>query len=367
MSWLYIPPETLPGQQTRSSACRSAPEPVESTSGLPLPSPHSVMQASPAGQRDIALCVTSSGKVTLRPLSWRGWKTRPWITRLSGTTLPASMAALGAERWISSLAVIRANHSQSLANVKGWKIPAIYGHTSRASSVSANPNGCFWKMSPITSTSDIARSEATWKAWATGLRKDCLRRQKSARRTSASDCSFLPDETNWPTPRASANENRQTRPTPSQLAGKHGMNLATKAAMWPTPQTDSFRTRGGARRGEQGLDRMARDWPTPAARDAKGANSRAHVEVNGTGRRHMDQLANFAVHSRPARKITGDGSDTSDQRRTLNPLFVEALMGWPIGWTGFGFVATAWCPWLQRMRSEFLRLGSMMMDEGAMQ
>jgi hypothetical protein len=33
----------------------------------------------------------------------------------------------------------------------------------------------------------------------------------------------------WPTPRASANENRQTKPTPSQEAGQHGMNLATTA------------------------------------------------------------------------------------------------------------------------------------------
>jgi len=35
------------------------------------------------------------------------------------------------------------------------------------------------------------------------------------------------------------------------------------------------------------------------------------------------------------------GNDTSDVRRTLNPLFVEALMGWPTGWTGFASVETA--------------------------
>lgn len=56
------------------------------------------------------------------------------------------------------------------------------------------------------------------------------------------------------------------------------------------------------------------------------------------------------------------GSIICEQRRTLNPAFVEALMGWPTGWTGFDFVATAWSPWLQRMRSEFLRLGSTMAE-----
>jgi hypothetical protein len=38
------------------------------------------------------------------------------------------------------------------------------------------------------------------------------------------------------------------------------------------------------------------------------------------------------------------GRDTSDMRRTLNPLFDEALMRGRTGWTGFGSVATAWCP-----------------------
>jgi len=39
----------------------------------------------------------------------------------------------------------------------------------------------------------------------------------------------------WPTPRSSPNENRQTKPTPSQLAGQHGMNLATAVNLLPTP------------------------------------------------------------------------------------------------------------------------------------
>ena len=32
----------------------------------------------------------------------------------------------------------------------------------------------------------------------------------------------------WPTPRSSPNENRQTKPTPSQLAGEHGKSLAAE-------------------------------------------------------------------------------------------------------------------------------------------
>ena len=38
--------------------------------------------------------------------------------------------------------------------------------------------------------------------------------------------------------------------------------------LWQTPATDSFRSRGGDRKDEMGLDQQARiAWPTPAARD----------------------------------------------------------------------------------------------------
>ena len=56
---------------------------------------------------------------------------------------------------------------------------------------------------------------------------------------------------------------------------------------------------------------------TPTARDHKdGATSLANTPVNG--------LLGRQVLVTPMA-----GSDTSEPRRTLNPLFVEALMGWP--------------------------------------
>ena len=50
---------------------------------------------------------------------------------------------------------------------------------------------------------------------------------------------------------------------------------------------------------------------------------------------------------------------------TLNPAFVGALMGRPTAWTGFGAVAMAWFPWLQRMRSELSQLSCWPMGEAA--
>lgn len=94
------------------------------------------------------------------------------------------------------------------------------------------------------------------------------------------------------------------------------------------------------------LPTQAAHWPTPAARDHKGANSTEHVTTNGTGRMHMDQLPNFVEHAfQPSLpdQPTPDGQTSSPPRRRLNPLFVEWLMGWPEGLSGFDTAATASC------------------------
>jgi hypothetical protein len=146
-------------------------------------------------------------------------------------------------------------------------------------------------------------------------------------------------------------------------------------------------------------------WPRPAARDWKGANGPEHLE-NGTGRLHLDQLPNFVEHvwyqklwPRPtvsdangARNRTSGrsnpeskhhdgvtlndaiqiyfhlspktyqlGKPSSRERRSLNPHFVEWLMGWPPGWTllawiDLGYSATALSLFKQRMRSALWQL-----------
>jgi hypothetical protein len=172
-------------------------------------------------------------------------------------------------------------------------------------------------------------------------------------------------------------------------------------------------------------------WPTPAARDFKGANSAEHLEIS-SGSLHLDQLPNFVEHlwstppklpqaenlsgdltaytsrniwptptamSRPRSDETlercrsvrkqkagqntvplyledlvsrlslrvpvkrPDGKPCSTERRSLNPLFVEWLMGWPPGWTllvssDFGCSATALSRFKRHMRFALSQLAS---------
>ena len=72
-------------------------------------------------------------------------------------------------------------------------------------------------------------------------------------------------------------------------------------------------------------------WPTPAARDYRGANSYDTTlkKLSEGGRPHLDQLPN-RVQLAEGRSIRG----------TLNPQWVEWLMGYPVGWTDLSNSAT---------------------------
>lgn len=115
---------------------------------------------------------------------------------------------------------------------------------------------------------------------------------------------------------------------------------------------DGCKPSAGNRRSAD-LTHSAGLWMTPTARDHKdGATSLANTPVNGLlGRQVLVTL------------MVGDSSCVIP--RTLNPLFVEALMGWPTGWTAFASAATAWSPWLRRMRCEISRLNCWPMAEVA--
>jgi hypothetical protein len=161
--------------------------------------------------------------------------------------------------------------------------------------------------------------------------------------------------------------------------GKHRLDQLPVAAMlWQTPSADPFRSRGGNRKHEMGLDQqarigfwqtpMARDgikaptpavdlasvkkghwknlnaqiaeqfWISPQARDGKeAANLRpemARVERGGV-RSLVARVGEFLI-SRHGQEIqSGSGCSGSDPilHRRLNPRFVEWLMGFPIGWT----------------------------------
>lgn len=175
------------------------------------------------------------------------------------------------------------------------------------------------------------------------------------------------------------------------------MNLATASLLWPTPMASDGAKASGGKRRKSDLTNTARLWGTPSVADVDGGRMHrsgarstelllkgqalrlTETWATPTARDHRSIHASPATRarnsrplseqvgdlcSRPDRPITKAGGNICGSNRTLNPLFVEALMGWPIGWTGFGFAAMAWRRWLQRMRYELLRLSSPPDDGG---
>ena len=153
--------------------------------------------------------------------------------------------------------------------------------------------------------------------------------------------------------------------------GKQGRGgeFAAQAKEWQTPATDSFRSRGGNRVNEMGLDQQSRFWPTPntpsggpntkstpthtggldldgsvlnwgtpTSRDYKDGSSADTAPTNGLLGRQVIQgshcsLPAPAIPSGPTSSPNSPGLPLPSQRKKLNPLFVEWLQGLPVGWT----------------------------------
>lgn len=117
-------------------------------------------------------------------------------------------------------------------------------------------------------------------------------------------------------------------------------------------------TADGAKR-QVGLENQARQWATPRANEGEKAGN---WQKSGDSPPALT-LTGQAIYSRLARQTVKTGKPSSKERRSLNPLFVEWLMGWPPGWTlaawtDLGCSATALSLWRQRMRCALFAIAS---------
>jgi len=146
----------------------------------------------------------------------------------------------------------------------------------------------------------------------------------------------------WSTPRSSGGE----KGGPNQSFGAGGIPLPAQAGQWYTPNVPN----GGRK-----------------LADSNGARNRTSGRQEGS-KHHDGVTLNDAIilFSLPAPETWPDGGKPSPERRSLNPLFVEWLMGWPPGWTllalpasiGSACSETALCLWKARMRSALCSLPS---------
>jgi hypothetical protein len=172
----------------------------------------------------------------------------------------------------------------------------------------------------------------------------------------------------WSTPRATDGE--KGGPNQSFRNGA-GLPLPSQAFQWPTPSvadtTGGRMSRSGDRANEPLLKGLApivsekvSARPTPAVTDSNGARNRTSGRSDPNSKHHDGVTLNDAIllYSLPDPTTSTHGVSSSTERRTLNPLFVEWLMGWPPGWTDFACSATALSRWKAAMRSALSQLAS---------
>ena len=109
------------------------------------------------------------------------------------------------------------------------------------------------------------------------------------------------------------------------------------------------------------LTQQVWSWAGPAAQNHKGSSQGSITRADGKSRADiLSYQAEQFFHppSSPDQPIIAGGSTSSTAgpnsnqpsvKRKLNPIFVEALMRWPTGLSGFERQEMAWTLWWQLM------------------
>lgn len=339
--------------------------------------------------QDCASLLTSRG-MSRQPKHWRdAWTTGRLTPLRFGPTLPDSTVEDGLERWISSWAEFRASRSAWPASARGEMTSDGSGPTSGAGFGTYDRDSSSWRTCRDLFGMDYPVSLETWpkrgslrsggvsarrmserpivesgcSSWPTPVSNDdnktpeahmaMKQRMKGGPRNTITSLQVLAQA--WPTPTTndSKNDNPPSQaerntpplnvaavswPTPraedSESTGAHRETpdtLTSATRQWQTPATDSFRSRGGERKDEMGLDQQARThWATP--RSSPQENRATRIYGTNTGIKHAEGLAQQAGSFHPDQGIVRGGPRTPAPV-VLNPRFVEALMGLPDGMT----------------------------------
>lgn len=253
----------------------------------------------------------------------RACKTRPWIQRLFGPMCDPSMATRGVTQWISSAVD---SHVKTSATPESARVSRESdrdsGQNTLGSFAKYNHDSSLWKTSQHFFLGGSNEYSETWPRSGSMRSGVCFRRKGSELPTFASGYS------SWPTP--TAQDDNKTPDAHLHCEMRMGgnrtkitsLNVLVKELAWPTPTVNgNHNQKGITLKAGDGLATTSKRWALPTSRDWKdGANPSEKVKTN-------------SLLGRQAPRIQS-GRESEGTTLTLNPLFVEWLMGVPIGWSG---------------------------------
>ncbi len=271
---------------------------------------------------------------------WRAWKRVSWLRALCGRISKPSRAARGVASWIASQRDSRALRSAWQGSGREYGTNDGSGRTSPASLPPSFPVMCFSRMCPACSPRLLVAPSVTcsgpWPRSGTMRAGRIAERSMSVPRIVASGSSSSP---HWQTATAT---DAKGRGWATSLArdwmgvSNNSSDLPRQVMAWATP-TSHARTHT-PRQVDHGIQlaNQAAMWPTPSA-TPDGTNQSGGMSRVGPIRPSLETMARFGdgLVFLPAPTTPAAGGDGSppDGPRQLSPAFVEALMGFPAGWT----------------------------------
>lgn len=178
----------------------------------------------------------------------------------------------------------------------------------RELSVRYDRDSCSWKTHRSLFEEDLPACSLILPKWGSMLDGELSELLTLERRTSGTGYGL------WPTPTSTLGTNGG-RVTPSKAReGGTLIEALSARTTWPTPTVcGNYDRKGASAKSGDGLATAVARWRTPNTVDAKGGTRRP-------GTNSQVQLAH---------QVGG----------SLNPTWVEWLMGWPLGWTGLNPLA----------------------------
>ncbi len=311
-----------------------------------LPCPPGSAQSPTVSETDTlkALCCRECGAGELAALR-------------SGTTCGLCGATCFVTERILSTVVSPARTSALLEMERAWKASeAVLFSRYSASLPKSNRASSFWKTSRRLGPVGQNGWGKNWPASGMIVDGTLYPLPKSEPRISEKDGSFLPTPT--ANDYGTSNNGKRGDGTTFKQAGKKSLFSMARAGQWPTPNATDHKgpsTRSPGKERPIGDDdlptRVARClWPTPRTTGLDGgSNSRKAAKERGMwptpkasdgekGIRTPDGCARMM--ERANRK---NGQDLPTMAGgTLNPTWVEWLMGYPLGWTVLEDWAMQW-------------------------
>ena len=183
------------------------------------------------------------------------------------------------------------------------------GEKWRGSFVKFDPNSFLWKTHQCSLLGDLEEFSETWPQW--GLMRDgeCWEQLTLERLIRGIGFGLLPNGV----------DQFHTPNTTGLDGGSNSRKALKQRQQWATPTVcGNYNQKGMSKTSGDGLATQVKKWPTPVCQDSRHATTR-HLDPNNNY--WKSNLGEVVMSLEPP----------TDGR--LNPMWVEWLMGWPLGWT----------------------------------